>query len=345
MSGPDLTPERRRGLGWRELPSGVLATLGWSLRRGRSPTAMTIVSSLLLLAGLGFGIGWFTTAPHISRALQTIGMLVFCGATGVTVWLLRKSSPIGLGTGFGALYVAVAMAGWTCGGHAGAFVATGNMKPLGMILIGILIYGLSGAFLGAVGGFVIGAGVWFVGKIQSVGDDGRDQKQLDEVVNSPDAESSPFELSRSVSSVEVTYTKVAAIIVGLFYATSLFLPALPTPGGYNEAQLGLSETNYGISMLIIGLGACLGLNPVWFANPLIWIGAWLLVRRQWIKAGVLGLLAAICAACGPLLVRGSNNTLLIGYYVWLGSAVALAVSGAVGQGLFRPHKLHAKPLA
>jgi hypothetical protein len=155
-------------------------------RRGRSLTPIAIISSLLLLAGFGFGIGWFTTAPHISEALQTIGMLVFCIATGATVWLLRKSSPAGLGTGVGAFYGAVAMARWTCGGHAGAFAATGKLNPLGMIFIGITIYGLSGAFLGAVGGFVFGVGVWFAGKLQFVGSKGRGDVGRVEGTNSSD---------------------------------------------------------------------------------------------------------------------------------------------------------------
>lgn len=90
--------------------------------RGSALASTAIVSGPLLLAGLGFGIGWFTTAPHIAGALQTIGMIVFTVATGVTAWLLRTSRPAAADMGFGAIYGAAAMAGLVCGGHAAACI-------------------------------------------------------------------------------------------------------------------------------------------------------------------------------------------------------------------------------
>ena len=118
-------------------------------------------------------------------------------------------------------------------------------------------------------------------------------------------------------------TKMLYVASLAAYAVSFFLPTFGIKVGDNPSSAEYGFTAFLVSFLAIG-GEMYG-GPaqflVWVANPAFWAAAVLFAR------GDRGLaLAASCAAAllGCWLLFG--ELIFVGYYVWKGSMVLLAVA-------------------
>ena len=105
------------------------------------------------------------------------------------------------------------------------------------------------------------------------------------------------------------------------YALSMVLPAIGTPGGYNLAQLGLSEMNIGLWIFVLRTVISFTLNPLWLTNPLIWAGAVSVNYGRWKSALLCGSIATMFAIGGTAWFKSGKGSdqysLLVGYYAWV----------------------------
>jgi hypothetical protein len=135
----------------------------------------------------------------------------------------------------------------------------------------------------------------------------------------------------------------AAVGVAVLFGAACYCPAVRV-GGYG-ALLGDWQEDYrGLRALLFGW-LTLFFGP-WLANPVLFLGCVALLRGQCRRTAVLGLVAlalgltarAVLIAPYDLMPPSQGITgLYTGYYLWLGSMVALVVGAAVAGGVARLH--------
>jgi hypothetical protein len=139
---------------------------------------------------------------------------------------------------------------------------------------------------------------------------------------------------------------VTAVVVAALFAAACFCPAVRV-GGYGLSLLGdWQEVHVGLTALLLGW-LTLFLLP-WLANPSLLAG-WLALlqgecrRAAGLGAGafVLGLTMwlGLVAPAGLIPPSTGLTGLYLGYYLWLGSMVAL-VTGAMVAGGENPLHWH-----
>ena len=76
-----------------------------------------------------------------------------------------------------------------------------------------------------------------------------------------------------------------------------------------------------------GLGVLGSLTSlIWLANPILWLGLFLLARRRVHAAGIVGIAAAVFALAIARNGLGPDEHLLIGFHVWVISMAMLTVA-------------------
>ena len=123
----------------------------------------------------------------------------------------------------------------------------------------------------------------------------------------------------------------ACALVLAVYAASFFLPAVTGRGGGGDFNF--HGTTWGLGAFLFGLIPPFTL--AWAANPALWLGVRWMRRGQWNKARKAGIVAVGCAlAAIPMVGVGSGgDRVTVGYFVWLGSTVVLAVAAQRGFAL------------
>jgi hypothetical protein len=128
-----------------------------------------------------------------------------------------------------------------------------------------------------------------------------------------------------------SYLAITLAATFALYLASLSVPAIKLEG---------DERHYGWAILIYGWFGILKHEFAWLANPLLLLGLVTLLARQ----NLLTCVAAVgCIALGLLALRttmlptsiGNQSRVVgftIGYYLWMGSFVALLI-GAFMQGM------------
>jgi hypothetical protein len=110
-------------------------------------------------------------------------------------------------------------------------------------------------------------------------------------------------------------------LIAMLYVASLALPAI---GDLHEPP-----TWRGFLCLIMVPWVCF--FPPWWANVLLWLGCRLLARYESRSAAACGLIASVLAA--SFLCLAGPSGVGPGYWLWLGSMVALVAAGIwQGQG-------------
>ena len=109
------------------------------------------------------------------------------------------------------------------------------------------------------------------------------------------------------------------LICGL-YGVSLFLPVAPSANGWFALMFAWAGPG------ILAWSANIVLYLGWGA--LLFVGTRLAVR--------LGIASGLLALCAPLTIYGFQwSYLQVGYYVWLGSCIALTLTAIVEHILYR----------
>jgi hypothetical protein len=115
-----------------------------------------------------------------------------------------------------------------------------------------------------------------------------------------------------------------AMVAWILYAASLVVPAIRVK---SIALVGAShdETWFGINCLMLGWLVL----PGWLPNPLLGVGALLMVLKKPRAAVVLGCLAIIFAVVAVVILASGNFDLsgvLVGYWLWLASTVVFTMA-------------------
>jgi hypothetical protein len=137
-------------------------------------------------------------------------------------------------------------------------------------------------------------------------------------------------------------------VVAAVYGLSFFLPAISIPvqmgettiegrvidpGGKRLSPLRLSGAGAFAMAVEHGIGRPMTAAGVaWFANPLVWLGGVLVALRRNLPAGSAGLAAFVLMLVTYLVNLRAQEpaTYLVGYWIWVSSAILL---GIVGIGL------------
>lgn len=118
---------------------------------------------------------------------------------------------------------------------------------------------------------------------------------------------------------------LCSVLVVIPYFASFPLPVADFgPGGAGEL---LSGQMSGVWAFFYGIFGILSFSPVWFANPVFWVGVILLAAYRPLGAMICGLIAVLLALTGMYPFRPEEK-LLIGYYLWLTSMGLLFLTGA-----------------
>jgi len=120
----------------------------------------------------------------------------------------------------------------------------------------------------------------------------------------------------------------ATVAVGL-YLISFILPVYRGSGDHTSVPGWFAFIVTLLGMRFEGKGA--GFHPGWFANPAFWIGITLLYFKRPRLATACGVAATLLAATFLKLLLNPADRLLIGYYIWLASMIALASSAWVSS--------------
>lgn len=131
---------------------------------------------------------------------------------------------------------------------------------------------------------------------------------------------------------------VAAIILltAVLWSISLFLPTWETRGSVTGQWAAVS----GLTPALLGWLGLLVLCPAWFANILLIVCAWRLLRK---KSGLLLAPVAFALAASAYTLHGIPSDLeeavivqrMVGYYLWLGSFVAITLGYALLSPVLR----------
>ena len=119
-----------------------------------------------------------------------------------------------------------------------------------------------------------------------------------------------------------------AVVVS--YGIAFTLPARTfrqTDGTLGEPMMGWQAFHWALSFNVY----------VWYANPVFWLGAVLLLLRLWRWAALAGLTALSFSVIFFLRDRFGEHPLIYqsGFWLWTGSQTLLAVSGALGASCSR----------
>lgn len=132
---------------------------------------------------------------------------------------------------------------------------------------------------------------------------------------------------------------LVGILLAMLYLGSFPLPAIDFGPMTNHDRL--HGVMGGIQVFLLALFGVLAGRPIWFANPVFWVGVVLLCFRRTRAAAVCGSIAFLLASeawcelalnswfgTGSFLFDSySDARLLIGYYVWLVSSGMLFLAG------------------
>jgi hypothetical protein len=129
---------------------------------------------------------------------------------------------------------------------------------------------------------------------------------------------------------------IALCCVWLLYAIACLLPAIHLKTGAFIGHGSPPGPIPGWALLYPGAMIVLGLfNPTlaplawaWLANPLLVIGSVLLACRKARGAIVTAVIALVLSA-GCLMPSDEVDGLLVGYYLWVASMIALAIGASV----------------
>ena len=146
-------------------------------------------------------------------------------------------------------------------------------------------------------------------------------------------------------------------LIASVYALSFFLPALSIPirmdGQLVDADGRLLWTPMRLSgadafrmAVENGMAPLARAGVVWFANPIIWLGAVLLALRKNVLAGIAGLVAVVLILGNYVLEElgsGDKAAHLAGYWLWFTSAALLSVVGFALSLRARMNREHAAP--
>lgn len=120
------------------------------------------------------------------------------------------------------------------------------------------------------------------------------------------------------------FVSVAALGV---YVAACLLPAFWGQGGFFEA----GETLYGVDLLLFGWLTLFTLDPTWLANLGLLLALVCMWRRRYQWA--LGVsIAALGLACLSIRHIGRGLEPRVGFYLWIGSMVVLAL-GVIAVGV------------
>jgi hypothetical protein len=109
--------------------------------------------------------------------------------------------------------------------------------------------------------------------------------------------------------------EIATLLGGLatlLYGVSFFYPAI-------KDVLGFQAFVYAVISIVF--------IPMWFANPVFWLGTVFLFQHQWRAACRYGLVALALGLSEAWIVW---RELTVGYFFWVGSMALLAVAGWFG---------------
>lgn len=151
------------------------------------------------------------------------------------------------------------------------------------------------------------------------------------------------------------YRKIVCAAILFLYGLSFLLPTTSRPeyGSLVDFYSGLGSSNsckvagvlYGYEVFLdLAIGVIIpSATWVWFANPALWVGMIFLATKRWKWASGTGIGALILAIlAGSYVISNDRDMqLYMGYFVWLGSTVLLALSSMVLANV-EPQKMTSK---
>lgn len=148
--------------------------------------------------------------------------------------------------------------------------------------------------------------------------------------------------------------RIAILVLLCIYATAFFLPALEGKPGWSWFLLGgfyCWLPLYGlIAFPVAMMSKCsngsagdwlwFGFVLAWWANPCLWIGLVMVLKRRWSGAIIAGSIATLLALlCLPMMKKDVPG---LGYWLWVSSMIGLlivAVEGQASEPIHPPQRL------